>query len=172
MVKFEECIVDDQVVALEPLEQVADDGQPVDHSRRHGGVLLLSRLTSTSTSNMVSLCFQSTHASPMPPVSPPHKSEITKTPQNIRAQRGTDDATPEGIASRLAGTSTPLPLQSAVAAQSCGVWICVPRFHHCRASCPCTLLPLCGASETQYERRDVKGNDDRIVGSVDIPGTI
>ena len=44
VVKFEECIVDDQVVALEPLEQVADDGQPVDHSRRHGGALLLSRL--------------------------------------------------------------------------------------------------------------------------------
>ena len=99
---------------------------------------------------MVSLCFQSTHASPMPPVSPPHKSEITKTPQNIRAQRGTDDATPEGIASRLAGTSTPLPLQSAVAAQSC-VCICVPRFHHCRASCPCTLLPLCGASDSIRE---------------------
>ena len=44
VVKFEECIVDDQVVALEPLEQVADDGQPVDHRRRHGGVLLPAQL--------------------------------------------------------------------------------------------------------------------------------
>ena len=44
VVKFEECIVDDQVVALEPLEQVADDGQPVDNSRRHGGALLLFQL--------------------------------------------------------------------------------------------------------------------------------
>ena len=29
--------------------------------------------------------------------------------------------------------------------------LCVPRFHHCRASCPCTLLPLCGASDSIRE---------------------
>jgi hypothetical protein len=33
VVKFEECIVDDEIVPLEPLEEVADDGEPVDHSR-------------------------------------------------------------------------------------------------------------------------------------------
>lgn len=40
VVKFEECIVDDEVVPLEPLEEVADDGEPVDHSGGHGEAVL------------------------------------------------------------------------------------------------------------------------------------
>ena len=44
VVKFEECIVDDKVVPLEPLEEVADDGQPVDHSRCHGEAVLAAGL--------------------------------------------------------------------------------------------------------------------------------
>ena len=40
VVKFEECIVDDEVVPLEPLEEVADDGESVDHSGGHGGAVL------------------------------------------------------------------------------------------------------------------------------------
>ena len=31
VVKFEECIVNDEVVPCEPLEQAADDGERVDH---------------------------------------------------------------------------------------------------------------------------------------------
>ena len=42
VVKFEECIVDDEIVPLEPLEEVADDGEPVDHSGGHGEAVLVA----------------------------------------------------------------------------------------------------------------------------------
>lgn len=44
VVKFEKCIVDDEVVPLEPLEEVADDGESVDHSGCHGEAFLAAGL--------------------------------------------------------------------------------------------------------------------------------
>ena len=39
MVELEERIVDVKFVPLEPLEEVGDDGEAVDHGGRHPGVL-------------------------------------------------------------------------------------------------------------------------------------
>lgn len=77
VVKFEECIVDDEIVPLEPLEEVADDGEPVDHSGGHGEAVLVAGAGGEPLlplgGSQVSERSRSSH---FPPRIPSHKSEI------------------------------------------------------------------------------------------------
>ena len=80
--KFEECIVNDEVVPLEPLEEVADDGEPVDHSGCHGEAVLGAGVGEPllPLGSRVSEHFRSSH---FPPRIPSHKSETRASLRNI-----------------------------------------------------------------------------------------
>ena len=83
VVKFEECIVDDEVVPLEPLEEIADDGEPVDHSGGHGEAVLVAGAVGEPLlplGSRVSEHFRSSH---FPPRIPSHKSETRASLRNI-----------------------------------------------------------------------------------------
>ena len=84
VVKFEECIVDDEVVPLEPLEEVADDGEPVDHSGCHGeAVLGLAGLGLKPLLLIYSRVSKRSRSSHSPQESNRHKSERRASLQNI-----------------------------------------------------------------------------------------
>ena len=83
VVKFEECIVNDEVVPLEPLEQVADDGEPIDHSGCHGGAVL-GAVEGTALLSMGSLSsLKELPLLPFPQRSPAQKSETRASLRNI-----------------------------------------------------------------------------------------
>ena len=158
VMKFEECIVDDEIVSLEPLEEVADDGEPVDHSGCHGEAELGAGVEEPllPLGSRVSKRSRSSHSPQGFLLTNLKEEQVCETSETDARRQQRTDVSRAGIVVRLRGhaAGVSVALWCAAAEQPAKPSSAAPHF-------PFTLDS--GLSPATGDRRQECVADDRVV---------